>query len=116
MPGNYSVMISNLYDAGELLCKNLIDVNYSQPDDAGSSVVDLTTDAAGAIIKPPSFTVSDTSGIVTFGVSFPGGTSLSGCTVTATITNNQTQQASNQKTDISVECNRRDEVEEPDPI
>lgn len=115
MPGNYSVMISNLSDAGQLLCKNLIDVDYSQPDDTGSSIVGLTTDADGASIDPLSFTVSDTSGIVTFGVSFPPRTSLTGRVVTATISNNGTEQASNQKTDISVECNRGDAVEEPEP-
>ena len=106
MAGQFSVTILNLDDSGQLLCKNLIDVNYSQPDNVGSSIVGLTTDAAGAIIDPTSFIVSDTSGTVTFGVSFPGGTSLTGCAVTATISNGGKEEASDHKNNISVDCSR----------
>ncbi len=104
MPGVFSVTIRNLNTGGQLGCSNGIAVDYTQPDDAGMSEVSLSTDAAGAAIKPLSHTVFAPSGSLKFSLSFASATSQTGKAVTAVISNNGVEQARNEKDGISVEC------------
>jgi len=103
MPGQLSVKIANLSDGGQLVCSNNIDVDYTQPDDAGSATLTLTTDPVRGAIVPPFYSVSDTAGTKQFSITFLAGTTMTGMTVTATITNSGGQ-VENPKTNISVAC------------
>jgi hypothetical protein len=104
MPGQFTVTIDNLATGGQLSCENNIQVSYTQPDNVATSSVALTTDAAGATITPASHNATATSGTVMFRVDSTPGTSLTGKTVTATISNGGSVQASDPKTNISVQC------------
>jgi hypothetical protein len=104
IPGQFTVRITNLADGGQLTCSNDIDVNYTQPPSVGDSTVALTIDVPEATINPPSYPVSDTAGTLSFNVTFPNGTILSGKNVIATITNNGTVRATDPRTNISILC------------
>src|SRR5262245_46038850 len=100
----FTVTITNLASGGQLGCSNSIKVDYTQPPDVGTSWVVLTIPGAMVMITPNGFQVSNTAGSLTFQVVFPPATSVSGKTVSATITNGGTPQASDAKTNISAVC------------